>query len=81
MKEYLAWQEITNNLRREIEMSKKSKAEIARAVGLSRTTISGYCSGYSFPNLYILRKICFVLDCSYEDILGKPVPAENETAI
>ena len=76
MNEEQARDEITKKLRNEIEMSKMSKAEIARRVGMARTTISGYCSGLSFPSFYILRKLCFVLDCSYEDVLGKPIPNE-----
>ena len=61
---------ITENLRNEIETSGKSKTEIAKAIGVSRSTISQYLSGRAQPTLATLAKLCKFLDCSADDILG-----------
>lgn len=61
---------ITENLRREIEHSGKTKAEIARAIGVTKPTVSQYCSGRAQPTLSTLAKLCRVLDCSADDILN-----------
>lgn len=67
---------ITENLRREIETSGKSKTEIARALGVTRSTISQYCSGNTQPTLANLCRLCAVLGCVPGDIL--PVPEDPQ---
>ncbi len=61
---------ITENLKREIEQSGITKTEIARQIGVSKSTISQYLSGRAQPTLATLSKLCNVLDCSADDILG-----------
>ena len=61
---------ITKNLKREIEQSGLKKSEIADAIGVSRATISQYLSGRAQPTLATLSKLCAILDCSADDILG-----------
>ena len=60
---------ITENLRKEIETSGKSKTEIAKAIGVSNSTISQYLSGRAQPTLATLSRLCNFLDCSADDIL------------
>jgi transcriptional regulator with XRE-family HTH domain len=62
--------EISNNLKREIESSGKTKTEIAKAIGVSKPTISQYLSGRAQPTLSTLARLCEFLDCSADDILG-----------
>ncbi len=62
-------QKITENIRAEIELSGKSKTEIARAIGVSKPTISQYLSGRAQPTLATLSKLCTYLDISADDIL------------
>lgn len=62
-------QKITENIRAEIELSGKSKTEIAKAVGVSKPTISQYLSGRAQPTLATLSKLCTYLDISADDIL------------
>ncbi|MCL2061288.1 MAG: helix-turn-helix domain-containing protein [Firmicutes bacterium] len=38
-------------------------------MGIHSSTLSQYQSGRAFPSLVTLKKLCRVLDCSYEDIL------------
>ena len=61
---------ISENIRREIETSGKTKSEIARAIGVSNPTVSQYCSGRAQPTLATLSKLCAFLDCSADDSLN-----------
>lgn len=61
---------ITENLKKEIEQSGLKKSEIADSVDISRATLSQYLSGRAQPTLATLAKLCKVLDCSADDILG-----------
>ena len=61
---------ISENLRNEILMSGKSKTEIAKAIGVSKPTVSQYLSGRIQPSLSTLSKLCAFLDVSADDILG-----------
>ena len=61
---------ITENLKKEIEQSGLKKSEIADSIGISRATLSQYLSGRAQPTLATLAKLCKVLDCSADDILG-----------
>ena len=61
---------ISENIKREIEQSGLKKSEIADSVGISRATLSQYCSGRAQPTLATLSKLCTVLDCSADEILN-----------
>lgn len=60
---------ISNNLKEEIEQSGKTKTEIAKAIGVSKPTISQYISGRIQPTLATLSRLCNFLGCSADDIL------------
>ncbi len=62
-------QKITENLKKEIELSGKTKTDIAKAIGVSKPTVSQYLSGRSQPSLDTLSKLCNFLDVSANDIL------------
>ena len=62
--------QITENIKREIENSGKTKTEIAKAIGSTNATVSQYCSGRAQPTLATLSKLCKFLDCSADDILN-----------
>ena len=63
-------EQISENIRREIETSGKSKTEIAKAIGVSKPTVSQYVSGRIQPTLATLSKLCNFLDCYADDILN-----------
>lgn len=48
----------------------KSKSQIADELGISRPTLSQYLSGKIFPSLGMFARLCKILDCSSDDILG-----------
>lgn len=62
-------EQISENLKYEIEHSGKSKTEIARAIGVSCPTISQYLSGRIQPSLSTLSKLCNYINCSADEIL------------
>ena len=61
---------ITKNLKREIELSGKTKSEIAKELGISKPTLSQYLSGKIFPSLTTFARLCEIIDCSADEILG-----------
>lgn len=61
---------ISNNLKREIELCGKPKSVIADELGISRPTLSQYLSGKVLPSLPTFAKLCEIIDCSADDILG-----------
>ena len=63
--------EVTARLKSLINASGKEKQQIAKEIGMSKSTISDYLSGRACPTIFILPKICKALDCTYEDILGR----------
>lgn len=69
---------ISANIKKEIENSSKSKAQIAAELGVSRPTISQYLSGRIQPSLETFAKLCKVLDCSADDILGTTKKQDKE---
>lgn len=62
-------QKISQNLKYEIENSGKTKTAIANAIGVSRPTVTQYCTGRIQPSLETLSKLCTYLDISADDIL------------
>lgn len=63
-------EKISANIKAEIELSGKSKTEIAEAIGVSKPTVSQYLSGRAQPSLATLSKLCSYLDVSADDILN-----------
>ena len=66
------WHNITKNLGTLIKTSGKTQTEIAHEIGIKHQVVSEYVTGKSYPSLVTLKKLCQVLDCNYEDILGTP---------
>lgn len=62
--------QISENLKKEIELCGKTKTEIAKELGISKPTLSQYISGKIYPSLPIFAKLCEIIDCSSDDILG-----------
>ncbi len=60
---------ITARIRHEIEISGKSKKNIAEAIGVKPPTLSQYLSGRAQPTLATFARLCEYLDCSADEIL------------
>jgi len=65
------WEQLTKNISAVVKASPKSKKQIAHEIGIAPTTLSQYCYGKVYPSVITLKKLCQVLDCNYEDILGR----------
>jgi len=65
------WEQLTKNIAAVVKTSPKNKKQIAQEVGIAPTTLSQYCYGKVYPSVITLKKLCQVLDCNYEDILGQ----------
>jgi len=63
--------EIGENIALLIKSTGKSQAQVAREIGLGKNVITEYVAGNSYPSMSVFLKLCQVLDCSYEDILGR----------
>lgn len=68
MEEFLN-NKISLNIKEAIENSGKTKTEIAKALGVSKPTISQYVSGRIQPSLATLSLLCNFVECSADDIL------------
>ena len=62
-------EKISENLRFEIEHCGKGKAEIARALGVSPSSVTQYCTGRAQPTLANLSRLCAFIGVSADDIL------------
>ncbi|MGN1051938.1 MAG: helix-turn-helix transcriptional regulator [Candidatus Scatosoma sp.] len=60
---------ISLNIKEAIEHSGKTKTEIAKALGVSKPTVSQYISGRIQPSLTTLSLLCNFIECSADDIL------------
>lgn len=61
---------ITKRIREEVNSCSKSKSQIAKELGVSKPTLSQYLSGRILPSLPTFAKLCEIIDCSADDILG-----------
>lgn len=61
---------ITKRIREEVNSCSKSKSQIAKELGISKPTLSQYLSGRILPSLPTFAKLCEIIDCSADDILG-----------
>ena len=62
--------EFSQNLKLTRLKSGKSKKDIARAVNVSIASIENWENGRSLPNLINLLKLCKILNCSSDELLG-----------
>ncbi len=62
--------QITERLKAEILTCHKTKSQIAEELGVSRPTLSQYLSGRILPSLGTFARLCKILDCSSDDVLG-----------
>ena len=60
---------IKKNLKFEIEHCGKSKTEIAKALGISKPTLSQYLSGRIMPSLDTFARLSKISGCSADEIL------------
>lgn len=74
---------ILGNRIKELRNSKKiSQAELGKRIGVGKTTISNYETGYSAPDNETLKKIADVLSTTTDYLLGRTDnPSLNESKL
>ena len=64
-------EEFTKNIKNVVKLSKLGVTDIALKIGIHPSMIYDYIKGEHLPNLVIFKKLCEVLGCHYEEILGE----------
>lgn len=59
-----------NLLKKRVEESRLTQAELANQAGLSRNTIPNIVSGTTLPSLYAMRQTSYVLKLTSKDALA-----------
>ena len=59
----------STNLRNALYMAGKTQAELARATGVSETSVSNWMQGSAVPRPKMVDKICACLRCTREDLM------------
>lgn len=62
--------EFSENLKRIRTELRKSKRDLAQGIDVSMSTIENWEKGKSLPNLTNLFKLCQLLECSCDALLG-----------
>lgn len=62
--------QIFQNIRDCMKHSRKNAMQVAKEMGVQHTQIYAYLNGTSLPSAEAIVKLCLVLDCSYEELLG-----------
>jgi len=63
--------EIAKNIKELVKASGKRMNQIAYEMDVNEGQLYSYTSGRYLPSALAIIKLCEVLDCTYEDILGK----------
>jgi len=71
VKKFEIAQEITKNLNLTVRASSKNITQVAKEAGITQSSLSHFLSGRNTPSVFTLVMLCRVLDCNYEDILGR----------
>jgi len=64
--------EIAKNIDFLIKHSGKTKTDIGKELNIAQSVVSRYANGLALPSTLTIIKLCKILDCTYEEILGKP---------
>ena len=57
-----------HNFRNQLELKKKSQADIARHLNVTTATVSRWANGLSMPRHAMMDRLCAYLLCSPEDL-------------
>ena len=67
------------NLRRLLDNNNMKAVDLAQRVGVSNAIVSQWLKGVKIPRMDKVSRICSVLDCSLEDLVGADAPARELT--
>lgn len=70
-----------NNLIYYLNLRQKTQSDLAKSIGVAKTTISSYVNGVSTPRLDKIDKICDFLNISRDDLLENHNDSSNDEEI
>lgn len=56
-----------------------TQEQLAKACGLKRTRVANYEAGTREPNIRTLKDLSSALDCTVDELIRDPEPAEAES--
>lgn len=65
-----------SQVRQQRQMSQEA---VARALYVTRQTVSRWEQGHTLPNIYVLQDLCKLYGCSLEEFVGQSAPAPTHT--
>jgi DNA-binding transcriptional regulator LsrR (DeoR family) len=78
MTDYFSAQAFAARLTQLLEQRTMSQSRLAESLGVSRSTITGWLRYGKLPDAYLLNKLCAVLHCSADWLLGLATHAEKQ---
>lgn len=70
-----------NNLIYYLNLRQTTQSDLAKSIGVAKTTISSYVNGVSTPRLDKIDKICDFLNISRDDLLENHNDSSNDEEI
>ena len=70
---------LSKNLKYYLKIRNKTQLDLAKAIGVSNTTINNYVKGYNTPRMDKLDKICNYLRIERSDLLNTSTSEEKKT--
>lgn len=70
-----------NNLIYYLDLRQKTQSDLAKSIGVAKTTVSSYVNGVSTPRLDKIDKICVFLNISRDDLLENHNDSSNDEEI
>lgn len=70
-----------NNLIYYLNLRQKTQSDLAKSIGVAKTTVSSYVNGVSTPRLDKIDKICDFLYISRNDLLENHYDSSNDEEI
>lgn len=59
-----------SNLNVLLKLNNMTQESLAKNLGKDVSTVSLYCNGKRFPNIYVIKEMCRILKVDYNTLLG-----------
>lgn len=66
------------NLRKYMDECRINQVDLAKAVGVSKSTVTTWLSGRAYPRIDIIQRLADVLECATDDLVAGKTDAEIE---
>lgn len=72
-------EEFKKNLPYYMDLAGVNQVELAKAVGVSKSTVSTWLSGRSYPRIDVIQKTADVLNCTTDDLVTENTEVIRQT--